>query len=198
MVKNEQLTIILALVSIIFFILLFYWINYLVQNRYVIECFETDNTYNVNIPLTTRHQCTNFCGPNARCAITGHQCVADIDCPGCSPNIKKKHNKSTTNVPGNNQAGKLTWGVSPQYSTLTTDIGTQSAFYTKNPLKPSPIPTFGVNMWRSKYNQVNQMFAARYTPPNNLQFIPAYSKRYDISGQFKNDGPLPSNDYISF
>lgn len=201
--KNKNVTIILAFISIILFLILFYWIDYLVKNNYyILEQFENINTdtnkniNNVDIPLTTKYSCTNFCGPTSRCAKTGQQCMADIDCPGCKPNIVGlKKEVDTPSVPGNNEAGKLTWGVTPQYSTLTTDIGTESAFFTDNISEPPPKATFGINTWGSSFNETSRMFHTRYTP-TGLQFMPNYVDQITTTGEFTVNGPLPSNDYI--
>ena len=77
-------------VSLVLFILIFLWINYLTANQLIVECF-TNNVINesnktnhtVNLPLTSTHKCNNFCGPTARCSVTGQQCLSDFDCPGC-------------------------------------------------------------------------------------------------------------------
>ena len=195
--KNKNVTIILAFISIILFIMLFYLIDYLVKNNYyILENFETTNINNVDIPLTTKYSCTNFCGPTSRCAKTGQQCMADIDCPGCKPNIiGNKREIETPCVPGNNEAGKLTWGVTPQYSTLTTDIGTQSDFFTDNLSIPPPKATFGIDTWSESYTETNKMFHKRYTP-SGLQFMPNYVDQITTTGEFMVNGPLASNDFI--
>ena len=74
----------LPLIALILLILIFNMIDYLVRENYIMECFETSKTsHTVNLPLNTTTTCQNFCGPTARCAITGHQCSSDADCPGC-------------------------------------------------------------------------------------------------------------------
>jgi len=189
--KNKN--IILAGVCIILFILICLWINYLVQNNYIQGNFENfTNINNVNIPLTTTTSCKNFCGTGARCAITGHQCIADIDCPGCKPNVPvTKYTKNAGQVPGNNEAGKLTFNNTPQYSTLTTDIGTQSSYF-KSTNSPPPYANFGVNIWSSPFNETNSLFRHRYTPPN-LKYTPQYSSHYSTTGIFSNVGPFAAN-----
>ena len=130
--------IILIFICLFLFIGILKWFNYLVKNNYITECFTQmqpivegpQTTHTVSLPLTTTQSCTNFCGPPARCAITGQQCFADIDCPGCQPILPNSRKKNTTNVPGQNDAGKLTLGVTPQFSKLTTDIGTQAKLFT--------------------------------------------------------------------
>jgi hypothetical protein len=209
LIKNKYATIILALISIILLIGIFNYINYLVKNRYYVECFDSNialykdtgsptTTHTVNLPLTTKYSCQNFCAPaTARCAITGEQCMADIDCRGCNPYGPNVKPQSTASVPGENDAGKLTWGVTPTYSTLTTDIGTKAKLFTSNEdkLEAAPQASFGVNTWSSAFNQGQQLFDERYKPAG-LKNMPNYDKRYSATGQFIDDGPLASNAYL--
>jgi hypothetical protein len=209
LIKNKYATIILALISIILLIGIFNYINFLVKNKYYVECFDSNialykdtgsptTTHTVNLPLTTTYSCKNFCAPaTARCAITGEQCMADIDCRGCNPYGPYIKPKPTTGVPGENDAGKLTWGVTPTYSTLTTDIGTQAKLFTSNKdkLESPPQASFGVNTWVSAFNGGQQLFDERYKPAG-LKFMPNYDKRYSVTGQFVDDGPLASNAYL--
>jgi len=207
--KNKYTVIILAVISIVFLIGIFNYINYLVRNGYIVECFDSNialykdtgspsTNHTVDLPLTTTYSCKNFCAPaTARCAITGEQCMADIDCRGCNPygpNIKPQ---STANVPGQNDAGKLTWGVTPTYSTLTTDIGTQAKLFTSNKekLDQPPQANFGVNTWISAFNGGQKLFDDRYKPAG-LKFMPKYDERYTTTGTFLDDGPLASNAYL--
>jgi len=210
LLKNKYTTIILALISTILLIGIFNYINYLVKNRYYVECFDSNialykdigspaTTHTVDLPLTTTYSCKNFCAPaTARCAITGQQCMADIDCCGCNPHgpddIKQQR---TANVPGENDAGKLTWGITPTYSTLTTDIGTQAKLFTSNKdkLQPPPQADFGVNTWKSSFKNGQKLFDDRYKPAG-LKNMPTYDKRYSATGQFVDDGPLASNAYL--
>jgi hypothetical protein len=102
-------------------------------------------------------------------------------------------NTETTVVPGDNDAGKLTVGATPRYSTLTTDIGTQAALV-DTPLhnnKP-PMPNFGENTWSKSFEQDQQLFYDKYKPPN-LTDMPNYKERYSMTGIFKNDDPYASN-----
>lgn len=210
LIKNKYATIILALISTILLIGIFNYINYLVKNRYYVECFDSNialykdtgspsTTHTVDLPLNTRYSCKNFCAPaTARCAITGEQCMADIDCRGCNPyGPNMKPQQSSANVPGENDAGKLTWGVTPTYSTLTTDIGTQAKLFASNEdkLEAAPQANFGVNTWSSAFNEGQQLFDERYRPAG-LKNMPKYDKRYTVTGQFMDDGPLASNAYL--
>lgn len=74
----------LPLFAFILLIVIFNMIDYLVKENYIVECFESQKTsHTVDLPLNTSYTCQNFCGPTARCAITGHQCSIDAACPGC-------------------------------------------------------------------------------------------------------------------
>ena len=176
------------------------WIDYLTINSYIVECFtnnstvESNNTsHTVNLPLTTQYSCKNFCGPTARCSLTGQQCYADIDCPGCQPYVPPLTNTETTIVPGDNDAGKLTVGATPRYSTLTTDIGTQAALVEVfDTDKKPPMPNFGENTWKKSFEQDQQMFYNKYKPPT-LTDMPNYKERYSMTGIYKTDDPYASN-----
>jgi hypothetical protein len=198
----------LAIISIILCIFIYRYINFLTVHKYIVECFSSNEaiyvdtgspttTHTVDLPLTTKYSCRNFCGPQSRCAITGEQCMADIDCPGCNPYGPNFKPPSSIYVPGDNDAGKLTWGVTPTYSVLTTDIGTQAKLFTDNKKKLSkPVQAnFGVNTWIKAFDGGQQLFDEKYKPAG-LKFMPNYDKRYTLSGEFIDDGPFPSNAYL--
>jgi hypothetical protein len=206
--KSNYIIIILALISLFLLLLVFNYSDFLFKHGYYIECFSSNvslykdsgsptTSHSVDLPLTTTYSCQNFCAPGtARCAITGTQCMADIDCKGCNP-YGPAFNTSTQNVPGNNDAGKLTVGVTPTYSTLTTDIGTEAKLFTSNKKKldKPAMANFGVNTWINAFNGSQQLFDERYKPAG-LQFMSDYQKRYSVTGQFLTDGPLASNSYL--
>lgn len=190
----------LAIISFILLISIFNWADYLSSNQYIVECFQSGHlsekydgstSHTVDLPLTTTYSCQNFCGPTARCSITGQQCSADIDCPGCQP-YSPPLKKTSECVPGNNDAGKLTWGVTPTYSPLTSGYGTQETVITSNMYSRPSMPNFGVNTWMAGFNQEKQLFDTRYKPPQ-LNFMPDYPNRYSLTGQFIEDGPFASN-----
>ena len=194
----------LAITSLILFIIIFIWIHYLFYQEYIIECFTNNiiqeqqngsTSHTVNLPLTTTYSCNNFCGPTSRCAITGQQCFTDIDCPGCQPYSPPLKKETTNCVPGDNDAGKLTIGVTPQYSTLTSGYGTREKIIIKDVYAKPYEPNFGINTWISEYNEEKNLFDDRYQP-SGLQFMPNYPKRYSLSGQFMEDGPFASNSYL--
>ncbi len=209
--EKQYYVLFLALISLILFMIIFKWTNYLVKNDYVYsnitENFDSnigpikdmgtpDTTHNIDLPLTTTYSCNNFCGPTSRCSITGQQCFADIDCPGCQPYVPPLPPSKTDCVKGDNDAGKLTVGMTPTYSELTTDMGTQAKIinFNKN-LKPAQ-PNFGLNTWLGKFNQENQIFNDRYKPPK-ITFMPSYMPKYSMTGIFIDEGPLASNSYLN-
>ena len=200
--KDTYYILFLAVISFLLIVLTFYWIDYLSINKYIVESFQQLNnpslnnstSHTVDLPLTTTYSCKNMCGPQARCSITGQQCTADIDCPGCQPKINGiKTQSSNRNVPPDNDAGKLTVGVTPQYSPLTSDIGTKALKISGKDFSKTPSPTFGINTWRDDFDSGQKLFDKRYKPPNNIQFMPSYSPRYSVTGDFIEEGPLASN-----
>jgi len=195
----------LFLFSILLLIVIFKWSDYLALNGYVIEkegfgpiqeTLSGSTSHSVNLPLTNTFDCKNFCSPSSRCALTGQQCFTDIDCPGCQM-INGKPQLLTKDVRGNDDAGKLTWNQTPQLSSLTKDIGTQAKIYDiQNQFKPPPSANFGVNTWYSNFKQVQSLFNKRYKPPQ-IPEMPNYDKRYSVTGQLIDYGPLASNAYLS-
>ena len=201
-----------SIVSCILIILIFKWIDYLTTNDFIFkskvllehftpgavsEDSSSSTSHTVNLPLTTTYSCTNFCGPTAKCSITGQQCFADIDCSGCQPNTpplytNKLFLSTSTQVPGDNDAGKLTVGTTPTYSPLTSGYGTQETVITSNMYSKPAMPSFGVDIWSSDFNISQKLFDKRYKP-SGLQFMPNYPKRYSLTGEFIEDGPFPSN-----
>lgn len=199
MKSNNKYKLVMMIVCAFLLLLIFQWINYLVANDYIREGLRDLGTpstsHTVNLPLTTTYSCKNMCGPPARCSLSGHQCTSDIDCPGCQPYVPplKSNNKY---VPGDNDAGKLTFSQTPRYSPLTTDIGTQARIITKNKFAKPPQPDLGINTWIEDFNKTNKLYDNTFKPPN-LEFMPTYDKRYSLSGEFIDNGPLASNAYFS-
>ena len=191
----------MAIFCVILFIYIFQFIDFLTKNQYIMECFTSNiveedtltgkTTHTVNLPLNTTYSCKNFCGPMARCAITGEQCFADIDCPGCQP-YSPPLTKTADCISGNNDAGKLTIGVTPNYSSLTSGYGTREKIITDDLYEKPPQANFGVDIWGNSFNETQYLFNKRYKP-KQLKYIPNYMNTYSITGEFINDGPLPSN-----
>ena len=185
--------------SLFLLILIFKWMHYLVNKNYIIEGLRdmgtSDTSHTVNLPLTTTYSCKNMCGPLARCYITGHQCTSDIDCPGCQPYVPPLSSGSKE-IPGDNDAGKMTFGQTPRYSKLTTDIGTQARLITKDKFSKPLAPNLGINTWMDDFNKQNKQFDEKFKPPT-LKYMPTYDNRYSLSGEFIDSGPLASNAYLS-
>jgi hypothetical protein len=209
--KNQYTIILFALISFLLLIYIFKWINYLVINKYVttpfIEGFDPntqvirdtgspDTTHNVDVPLTTTSSCKNMCGPPNRCSITGQQCLSDIDCPGCQPLVPPLKSDDGSQITGNDDAGKLTVGVTPNYSPLTTGFGTQSRIYTSDKFEKPAAPNLGTNTWSKQFNEDRKLFDDRYKP-SGLKNMPSYDDRYSITGDFIDEGPLASNAYLN-
>ena len=201
-IQKKYNNIFLALFCIVLIFFIFQWIGFLSLNKYIVECFTSNvpedmngsTSHSVDLPLTTKYSCKNFCGPAARCSITGQQCTADIDCPGCQP-YSPPLPKSSDSIPGNNDAGKLTYNMTPQYSPLTSGYGTREKIITNNMYSKPAMPDFGVNTWFSAFEEEKDLFDKRYKPPE-LPNMPKYEKRYTLSGQFIDDGPFPANSEL--
>jgi len=97
-------------------------------------------------------------------------------------------------IRGQNDAGKETTGLTPTYSVLTTDIGTQAKLYNKLLIDP-PQYDQGVNVWKKKFTDGETFYNKRYYP-RRQQFMPNYPKRKTLSGEFEDDGPLAANSYL--
>ena len=206
--KNSYSFLFLVLISVMLLFVVFNWIDYLSKNKYIVECFSNvqsikediyggKTSHTVNLPLNTTYSCKNFCGPTARCSITGQQCSADIDCPGCQPYSPPLPKKSDYCVPGDDDAGKLTWGVTPQYSPLTAGFGTKERIITNNVNSKPSQANFGINNWLYPSNQVLDLYNKRYKPPSTLPYMPNYPPQYSLTGEFLGEGPLASNAYLT-
>lgn len=204
--KNEKTIIFLAVISLILLVIIYQWVNYLSNNKYMqyipitynskIEGFNnTGYTNTINLPINTTYNCKNKCGPSARCSITGEQCLADIDCPGCQPYSPPL--KRTKNVPGDDDAGIMTVGVTPNYSVLTSDIGTEAAIFNNNKNSKTPRLSNGFNTWKNNFNRTQALFDSKFVPPQ-LKYMPVYTNRYSVTGEFIDNGPLASNAYITW
>lgn len=193
---------------IIFCIFLFWFIIHYVSNNFIIiENFDpTYSAYDINTPLTshsvdlpinTTTSCKNMCGPNAQCSITREQCTSDVDCYGCQPPPPVIYNNNSKPVIGDNDAGKLTFNQTPQYSVLTTDIGTEAAYF-NGPKAKVPQPYLGIDKWTTPANIGMQYFYKAYnyqyiTEPDKFINLPKYPVHESATGLFLDIGPLPSN-----
>ena len=193
--QKKYYNLVLAVICVLLFIFILNWSHYLSVNKYITECFtnaSSKTSHTVDLPLTTTYSCKNFCGPNSRCAITGQQCFTDIDCPGCQPYVPPLSKTSANSVPGNDGAGKLTWGMTPQYSPLTNGYGTHERIITKDMYSQPAMASFGINTWLRGFKKERDLYDTRYKPPQ-LPYMPNYPQRYSLTGDFIEDGPLASN-----
>ena len=170
-----------SIISFILIIMLFKWIDYLIENDYIIECFRGGTfseasvgatSHTVNLPLTTTYSCKNFCGPNNVCAITGEQCTSDYDCTGCE-NIPKRK-------PPN---------VEPYYRELSSNNDIMDSVYvgSNNNLVPSYYS--GDNKWIKSFNEQIKMYNEKETYNNPLtdfeqKMISVYPSNVSMTGQY--------------
>jgi len=164
-----------------------------------------DTNHTVNLPLTTTNSCSNFCGPQSQCAKTRDQCTSDIDCPGCQPILPSDDDNVGPDVRGQNDAGILGL-LAPRYSSLTTDIGTQAAFYYPASSigpgsKTSQVavaqlgsgPTLVAKEGQRLFNKKNAYLRRQ----GRWMFEPKYPASESATGMFMdNDGPLAANSFL--
>lgn len=173
------------IVSLICLAGILHWIEVCYKNKK--EPF-TNSAYTttVRMPINTSSQCNNFCSPTARCSMSKQQCFADTDCPGCTQ-VTPSLPTLGPMTPGNNEAGKDTTGASPNYSSLTVDMGTTASIYsTKNMDKPAASASFGDNIWKNSFNTGYTLFNQRYKVNDK-------TNNTTMTGDFVSDGPLASN-----
>jgi hypothetical protein len=197
--ERQYYTFFIAFVAFILLYMVLKMIDYIASEQYIVECFSSGpvpegptTSHTVDLPLNTTYSCKNFCGPTARCAITGQQCFTDIDCPGCQPYSPPLPKDNTGCISGDNDAGKLTLGVTPQYSSLTSGYGTQERIITDDMYGKPSQANFGVDVWGESFNQIQTLYNKRYKP-NQLEYMPNYPPQYSLTGEFIGDGPLPAN-----
>lgn len=190
-----------ALISILLFIGINKWMHLLLTKEYVVECLTNPDqaeTHTVNLPINTTYSCKNMCGPYGKCSITGERCLSDVDCYGCQPSTGElsKTFLKTNSVEGDDDAGKYSY-LTPNYSELTTDVGTRAKLIApSDKFTPPPAYNTGVNMWRAPFDEGESLYNEVYKPPANLTNMPSYTPRYSLSGQFMENGPLASNSYL--
>ena len=96
-------------------------------------------------------------------------------------------------------AGKLTSQKNVNYSSLTSDIGTKARLISDSENVPTDPPQYfkGINTWRDAYEEGKQLFDKRYYPNIEWQtYMPKYPIRKTMTGEFMDDGPLASNDFL--
>jgi hypothetical protein len=157
------------------------------------------NSHNVDV-VNSSNSCSNFCGPQSQCALTREQCTSDVDCQGCQPQIDAPPKYLTdANVKPLNAAGKLTGNLAPQYSSLTTDIGSEAA-YAKPGSKEAEIYRGyeGYDKWTKSFNYglslADKKLVYQYSPePEEYRSIPVYPITRTATGLFYDTGPTASN-----
>jgi hypothetical protein len=164
----------------------------------LVDLGKSATSHTVNLPFNSSYRCNNFCGPKARCAITGEQCSTDVDCYGCQPPLCKQPIYPPGFIDGNNEAGKLTYNQPPQYSSLTTDIGTKATVISD---KHVPRPYEGVNTWRESADLAMEMYEKKYwyqysSSPDIIKNMPQYPVTDSITGIYKDYGPPGSNSTL--
>jgi hypothetical protein len=216
---NYKYTILYTFVSLLLFWLIMKWLYFLTNNYYLtnkknnnlVESFDTNSllyydtnssllSKSVDLPINTRLSCSNFCGPKGTCAITGTQCLADIDCYGCSPKLDKPPEYlTTTQVKPYFGSGALIYNQNPQYSELTTDIGTRASLY--NLGSNTPKMYLGVDKWTKSFNYGLKLADDKLTyqysvAPEPYRFLPTYPVTETATGLFYDTGPTASNAYL--
>lgn len=191
--KNGRLIFSIILILFILFGLYIFFSTKIIKEGYR----DTNRNYTVDLPLTTTTSCSNFCAPaTASCAITGEQCTSDMDCYGCEEPPKQKA-PYTPSVHAYNDAGKLTEGVTPTFSVLTTDIGTR-AFQIKSDNSPPPTYQKGTNTWIDAFDEGQALYEKRYNPQFEvITSLPKYPSTPTLTGEFVTTGPLASNADLS-
>lgn len=159
-------------------------------------------THSVDLPINTNFTCSNVCGPTARCSKSGNQCSTDVDCYkfGCQSLLKPPTKKQVENVEdepeADNDAAILAYNQTPQYSSLTTDLGTEATVIDENAELPRPYA--GVPVWEETYNKQAQMaddeLAYKYSAaPEEYRTAPFYPVATTITGVFYDIGPTAAN-----
>jgi hypothetical protein len=156
------------------------------------------NSHNVDV-VNDEYSCSNFCGPQSQCAITREQCTSDVDCQGCQPPITEPPKYLNTEIKPLNDAGKLTLNQAPQYSELTSDMGTRAA-YVKPGSKQAEIvrPYEGYDKWTKSFNLglelADRKLVNQFSPePDQYKSIPTYPVTRSATGMFYDMGPTASN-----
>ena len=213
---KTTINIILLIISVFMFMGIIKWGNYLIKtkscskpcnNKFkegfdmyaqpTIDIGTSSTSHTVNLPINTTFSCENMCGPLARCSKTGEQCTSDVDCYGCQPKVYEP-TYEMKDIGGQNDAGKLTTGITPRYSVLTTDIGTQAKLYGKGE-NLAPMQYFkGVDQWTKPFKVGMELYNKKYNPNIEiLPFLPKYPPRTTLSGEFADDGPLAANAFLN-
>ena len=182
-------------------------IYYITSHFIIIETMDTiyspfdinisKTNHTVDLPINTTYSCENMCGPQSQCSITREQCTSDIDCYGCQPPTQYNDDLNNKKIKPYNDAGRLIYNQNPQYSVLTTDIGTNASYFrSKN--KKVPKPYLGIDKWMNSANIGMQYYykAHNYpfiTNPDKFYYLPEYKVSESATGLFVDYGPIAAN-----
>ena len=168
------------------------------QNIYDVKTYDNQYTHSIDLPINTDKSCSNFCGPDARCSKTKGQCSTDSDCwqYGCQSMLKQPPTSVDDGPEADYDAGILTYNQTPQYSSLTTDMGSEATVIDANAEVPRSYD--GIPVWQETYDQqarmVDDELAYQYSSePQQYRTAPAYPVSTTITGVFYDIGPTPSN-----
>lgn len=171
-------------------------------------------SHTVNLPINDPVSCKNFCGPNAKCLLTGEQCTSDVDCYGCNPGPKPPSACTTEEVMPYDDAGKLGQNLGLQYSPLTTGYDKHNAdfaqIYPGSKDSQLTVPYQGLDIWTDSFNKGLQLYnrsresADEYAegisnaiPVASKSKLPYYQAKYpmtvSLTGQFYETTPPASN-----
>lgn len=199
----------IAIIFLLFIIVFSFLINVNLNgekenfNPNILLDYDTNNpafSHSVDLPINTKYSCKNFCGPKAQCLITREQCMSDIDCQGCQPDIPPPPAYLTeTDIVPYNDAGKMIYNQNPQYSVLTTDIGTNASIIDKDAKVPKPY--LGIDLWTKSFDEGTRLFDDKMAwkfsaAPEEYRYIPKYPKTETVTGLFEDTGPTAANAYI--
>ena len=171
-------------------------------------------SHTVNLPINDPVSCKNFCGPNAKCLLTGEQCTSDIDCYGCNPGPTPQNDCITKEVAPYDAAGKLGQNLGLQYSSLTTGYDKHNAdfaqIYDGSKDAQLTVPYQGLDIWSDSFNNGLELYNKRrksadeYSegissaiPLATKSKLPYYEAKYpmtvSLTGQFYETTPPASN-----
>lgn len=125
----------------------------------------TNNNASKTVNLFDLSIKSNFCGPSAKCSVTGEQCFYDTDCVETEKE-KEKEKEPFANNSDDNYDG-----------------------YVEDNSSRAPIANLGVNTWSSVFNAGQRLFDKRYKS-NQLQYMPQYSSQYTLTGNFTVQEPV--------
>ena len=174
-------------------------------------------SHTVNLPINDPVSCKNFCGPNAKCLLTGEQCTSDVDCYGCNPGPKPQNTCTTQDVMPYDDAGKLGQNLGLQYSPLTTGYNNHNTdfaqIYPGSKDAELTVPYQGLDIWTESFNKGLQLYnkkresADEYAegisnaiPLASKSKLPYYEPKYpmtvSLTGQFYETTPPASNSSL--